>query len=449
MQKQNARTAALSALLQVEDNEGYSNIVMDKTLRQAALEPRDAALATTIFYGVLERRIALDYVLAQFSHTPLERLSSEVLGALRIAAYQILYLEKIPASAAVNEAVRSVKQTKSQKAAGYVNGVLRSLLRGHGAISMPDPETAPLDALSVETSCPRWLIQLWMDSYGTDCALPLVRSLSQKPPLFLRVNTTKTTPEALTERLIQAGVSAKAVAWLDGVLMVEQSGAVDRLPGFAEGEFHVQDLSSQLCCALLAPQPGQTVADVCAAPGGKAFTLAERMENQGRLLAFDKYKGKVGLIRQGAQRLGLSIIEAQVRDATRADLEPLEADCVLCDAPCSGLGIVRRKPEIRYKNPADLQGLPALQRTILEQAARSVKPGGRLVYSTCTLNPAENDDVAAWFLREHPEFRAAPLSLPAGMVRAISEPEHQLTLFPHRHGTDGFFLVAFAREPSV
>ncbi len=441
----NARTAALAALLQVEDSEGYSNIVIDKTIRQFGLEPRDAALTTAIFYGVLERRITLDYRIQQFSRLPLDKLSSEVLNALRIAVYQICYLEKIPHSAAVNEAVNSIKGTKSAKAAGYLNGVLRALLRGLDSISMPDPSQAPLEALSVEVSCPVWLIQLWINAYGQECALALVRSLAEKPPLFLRANTTRCSAQDLEKRFRQEGVEASLVDWLPGALALKDSGAVDQLPGFAQGLFHVQDLSSQLCCFLLSPKPGQTVADVCSAPGGKAFTMAEWMENQGKLLAFDKYKGKVGLIRQGAQRLGLSIIEAQMRDATRTDLEPLDADCVLCDAPCAGLGIIRRKPEIRYKKPKELEGLPELQRRILEQAARQVKSGGVLFYSTCSLNPAENGQVADWFLEAHGDFAAMPLALPKGMEHGIAEPDNQLTLFPHIHGTDGFFVAAFRK----
>ena len=441
----NARTAALAALIQVEDSEGYSNIVIDKTIRQSGLDPRDAALATAIFYGVLERRITLDHIIGQFSRLPLEKLSSEVINALRIAVYQIRYLEKIPHSAAVNEAVNSMKGTKSAKAAGYLNGVLRALLRGMDTIQTPDPKKSPLEALSVEASCPVWLIQLWIHAYGQDCALSLVHSLTEKPPLFLRVNTTKISAQDLMEQLRKEGAEAALVDWLPGALALEHAGAVDQLPGFAQGNFHVQDLSSQICCYLLSPKPGQTVADLCSAPGGKAFTMAQWMENQGRLLAFDKYKGKVGLIRQGAQRLGLSIIEAQTRDATRADLELLAADCVLCDAPCAGLGIIRRKPEIRYKNPKDLEGLPALQRTILEQAARQVKAGGVLFYSTCSLNPAENGQVADWFLEAHEDFAAMPLDLPEGIRRGITEPGNQLTLFPHIHGTDGFFIAAFRK----
>lgn len=440
-----ARTAALTALLQVQENEGYSNLVIDKVIRQASLDPRDAALATTIFYGVLERRIALDYWIAKFSKIPVGKLSPEVCNLLRMAVYQIRYLEKIPASAAVNEAVNAVKQTKSAKAAGYVNGVLRALLRGLDQVEMPDPQKDPLLALSVETSCPEWLIQLWEASYGKGCAHALVRAMSEKPPLFIRVNTTKLSVEDLVLLLEQEGVHVDIEEMLPGALRLSHTGAMDRLEAFQKGYFHVQDLSSQLCCWFLDPKPGEVVADVCAAPGGKTFTLAEWMQNQGNVFAFDLYKGKVGLIRKGAQRLGLSIVQAQVRDACDPMQPLLEADAVLCDAPCSGLGIIRRKPEIRYKNPKELKGLPDLQRQILAQAARQVRAGGRLLYSTCSLNPAENGEVATWFLQNHPDFAPLPLPLPEGFPRALKEPAHQITLMPHVHSCDGFFVSAFQR----
>lgn len=440
-----ARMAALTALLQVQDAEGYSNLVIDKVIRKASLDPRDAALATTLFYGVLERRITLDYLIAPFSKLPVGKLSSDVCNILRLAIYQIRYLEKIPVSAAVNEAVNAVKQTKSAKASGYVNGVLRAFLRGMDHVEMPDPKTNPLLAQSVEFSCPEWLIQLWSDSYGADCANALIRAMGEKPPLFVRANTAKISPEDLVGMLKQEGVNASLEESVPGALRLEHPGAVDRLEAFQNGYFHVQDLSSQLCCFFLSPKPGETVADLCAAPGGKTFTLAEWMQNQGRVLAFDQYKGKVGLIRKGAERLGLSVIQAQVRDASDPKQPLLNADCVLCDAPCSGLGIIRRKPEIRYKNPNDLDALPKIQRQILAQAARQVRVGGRLMYSTCSLNPAENGQVADWFLQQHPEFEPLPLPLSGVWQHAIPEPGHQLTLMPYVHPCDGFFVSAFQR----
>ena len=441
----NARTAAHGALLQVDVNAGYSNIVIDKAIKEANLDQRDASLASAIFYGVLERRITLDYIIGQFSRIPVKQMTPDILEILRMACYQILYMEKIPHSAAVNEAVNMAKPTKGGKSPGFVNGVLRGLLRGKEQIKMPNEKKEPLRALSIMYSCPQWLIQLWQEAYGKEHTLGILKSFFDKPPLYARVNTTKITTEQLIERLEKENVSAKAVSWLPGAIELEQTGSVAHLKAYEEGFFHIQDISSQLCCSVLEPKPGQTIADLCAAPGGKTFTTAEQMENQGRLLSFDKYKGKVGLIRQGANRLGLSIVEASVRDSSNPKEELLFADSVLCDAPCAGLGIIRRKPEIRYKPQEELKDLPSVQRSILKEAAKQVKPGGTLVYSTCSLNPAENGAVADWFLKEYSGFQAKPLKLPANIKQVVDTSDNQITLLPHIHGTDGFFIAVFVK----
>lgn len=442
----NARSAALSALMHVDVNEGYSNLVLDKTLAALALDPRDKALAAAIFYGVLERRITLDYVISCFSSTPLKKLSPVVLEVLRMGAYQILYMEKIPKSAAVNESVTLAKENHAAKASGFINAVLRSLLRQPEKAALPDEKTRPLLFLSVKYSFPEWLISLWQKSYGAECTLSLLESCMNRPPVFARVNNTRISEENLLERLPCEGIAAKAVPWLENAVELENTGSVSASKAFQEGLFHIQDLSSQLCSAVLNPFPGCRVIDVCSAPGGKAFTLAEIMENRGELLAFDQYRGKVGLIRQGAQRLGLSAVQAEVRDALNPKETLAPADRVLCDAPCSGLGIIRRKPEIRYKNPSVLDSLPDLQYRILCKSSELVKSGGILVYSTCTLNPKENGEVAAEFLKNNSKFVPLPIPLPARFARACSEPENQLTMMPHINGTDGFFVAAFQKK---
>ncbi len=441
----NARETTLAALLQVDVNAGYSNLVLDKALRTANLSQRDAGLASAIFYGVLERRLTLDNLLAQFCKQPLEKLTPEILEILRMASFQIFYLEKIPPSAAVNEAVELAKRHKG-KAAGFVNGVLRNLLRNRQNVKLPSLQAQTPRELSIAYSCPEWLIALWQAAYGREHLLGLLGSLQHRAPLYARVNTTKITVPALIDRLAEEGVAAKPVSCLAGAIELAQTGAVAQLNTYTQGLFHVQDLSSQLCCALLAPQPGETILDVCAAPGGKTFTIAEHMENRGTVLAFDQYKGKVGLIKQGAQRLGLSVIQAEMRDA-RAPKHPLPpADRVLCDVPCAGLGIIRRKPEIRYKPKQELDALPALQYEILTQTAQLVRSGGTLAYATCSLNPAENAQVAERFLQSHPQFVPKPLALPAGIRQIVDQAANQITLLPHIHGTDGFFIALFERK---
>lgn len=446
----NARTVALDALLQVAESEGYSNIVIDKAIRKSELGQKDAALATAIFYGVLERRMTLDYVISHFSKIPLNSLTPEVLYILRIGAYQILYLERIPDSAAVNEAVNCAgRNRKLEKSKGFINGVLRSLVRSLDDLPKPDSHRSPLHAMSVEYSIPQWILELWIQSYGVDAAKAMAAYFQEKEPVYARVNTTKISTDDLLEKLAEEGVTAKKADLLPDAISLKGTGAVDHLESFQQGLFHVQDLSSQLCCHLLAPKAGETVADLCAAPGGKTFTMAELMGNEGKVLSYDKYKGKVGLIRKGAERLGLTSVEAWIRDSTNPEEALLGADRVLCDAPCAGLGIIGRKPEIRYKEKSSLDGLPELQYSILTQAARQVKPGGVLAYSTCSLNPAENGQVAERFLKEHPEFAPEPLVLPKTVQRGISEPEHQLTLLPHVNGTDGFFVALFRSAHSA
>lgn len=442
----NARSAALAALLHVDVNEGYSNIVLDKTLASFSLEPRDKALASTIFYGVLERRITLDYVINQFSKTPLKKMSPQVLEILRMGAYQILYLDKIPQSAAVNESVILAKENGAVKASGFINAVLRSLLRNINHLKMPDLETDPLLSLSIRYSCPEWLIALWQEAYGNECASCLLESIFFKPPVFARVNNTRISEEHLIEKLNSENVKVTAITWIKNAVELQQMGAVGQSASFREGLFHIQDLSSQLCCFLFNPLPGQRIIDVCSAPGGKAFTIAEMMENQGELLAFDKYKGKVNLIRKGAQRLNLSVINAAVRDAAGSAEELEPADKVLCDVPCSGLGIIRRKPEIKYKLRSAIDSLPDLQYLILCKSSKLVKTNGTIFYSTCTLNPKENGEVAAKFLRNNHDFAPLPLNLPDTIRHVVAnEPANQLTLMPHVHGTDGFFIAAFQK----
>lgn len=441
-----AREAALRALLRVDSEGAYSNLALDHLLSGLTIEPRDRSLATTIFYGVLERRITLDYVIERFSSIPLKKISPVALELLRIGAYQILYLDKIPISAAVNESVNLAKTCGAKRASGFVNAVLRNFVRSGGKLPPFPTGAGPLRRLSVEYSCPEWIISLWNGAYGEQTALSLLKSMMQKPDLFARVNNTRVGEEQLIERLRSEGIDAVRAMWPDHAIRLEKGTEFANSGSYREGLYHIQDLSSQILCALIGPQPGETVADVCSAPGGKTFTLAERMENRGRILAFDKYPQKVRLIREGARRLFLSCITAGVRDAADPKENPEPADRALCDVPCSGLGVLRRKPEIRFKSPDPIDSLPDLQYLILCKSSELVKRGGMLFYSTCTLNPAENGAVADRFLADHAEFAPRPLPLPQAFRRTVEEPENQMTFLPHVHGTDGFFVAAFRRK---
>ena len=266
------------------------------------------------------------------------------------------------------------------------------------------------------------------------------------PGVCIRVNTTRTDADALLARFAQEQVEAERCAQAPDAIRLRRAGAVERMPAFREGLFHVQDAASQLCAAALDARPGMTVADVCAAPGGKTFTIAEHMRDEGTVYAFDLYEQRVELIRAGARRLGLTCVRAQARDALDGDAAPLRADRVLCDAPCSGLGVIGRKPEIRYKSPESLALLPPLQYNILCIASKHVVPGGKLVYSTCTLNPRENEEIVSRFLREHPDFVPCPHGLPDEWLRPCDRGSHQATLLPSLSGTDGFFIACLYRQ---
>lgn len=441
--KQTARGVALDALLSMENNEGYSNLVIDQALRSANLERRDAALASTIFYGVLERKLTLDYYLKSCLKDPKKKLDKVARMALRCGAYQICYLDRIPDSAAVNETVNVVKARGKSSLSGFVNGVLRNLIRNKESLQLPDGDD--VRALSLRYSIPQELILLWQRSYGTEVTRNLLDSFEERSELFLRVNPLKTTTEELKASLEEQSAVLETVPFLPGAAILQDCGSPVSLPQFAEGLFHVQDLSAQLVCEILNPQPGETVCDCCAAPGGKSFTMAEKMNGAGSVFALDLHPGRVKLIDEGAKRLGLSNITAKAADMTKPIEDIPKADKVLCDVPCSGFGVIRRKPEIRYKSLASVKELPGLQYDILRNAAGLLKPGGVLVYSTCTLNPAENGEVAKRFLEENPGFLPMSIDLP-NIRRATPEPDHHFTMMPFSGASDGFFAAAFIKK---
>ncbi len=435
------RSAAVRLLHRIEHENAYSNLVLRRSLGVYGLNERDQALCTTLVYGVLERRITLDYVIATHSKIRLGEIEPLTLNCLRVGAYQLLYLDRIPPSAAINESVRTVKQLGSPKSAGFVNAVLHAIHRTGKDIAFP-PEKNKKTHLSIKYACPQWIVKLWLSAYGPVHTEGLLAAMLGRPPLTIRTNTTRIAADALVERLIAEGVAVQKHPYLPDALELADTGAVEKLSAYEEGLFHVQDGASQICARILDARPGDRVADVCAAPGGKTFTIAETMGNIGRVDSYDLYPQRAELIADGAKRLGLDIVHASARDAQTGETAPIYQR-VLCDVPCSGLGIMRRKPEIRYKSRETLDNLPDLQYSILHRNAELVAPGGLLLYSTCALNPAENRAVADRFEAEHSEF--VPVSIAPELVRFGDEPSNQLTLMPHLHGTDGFFVAAFRR----
>ncbi len=434
-----ARTVAVKMLLKMEDSDSYSNILLDAVLNENDLEGKERAFAAALFYGVVERKLTLDHVIRSSSNIPFEKLDRAAVAILRAGLYQLLYMPSVPESAAVNESVKLCKKLKVFSAQGFVNAMLRSFVRNGKRISYSGLSFS--ERLSVEYSCPQWLVEQLLEQYGEDNTRKVLSTSIGKPPVYIRVNTIKTTTPDLIKTLAREKIKAHPVEGMEHCLRLENLGDVEKSPSFKKGLYHVQDLSSQLCCQTLRPVVTETVLDVCAAPGGKSFTMAELMGNNGRLYSLDLHDMRVGLIEDGAERLGIRIISAMQNDAARFNEELPMADRVLCDVPCSGFGVIRRKPEIKYKDKAEVEGLPAIQREILATSARYVKVGGTLVYSTCTLNRAENDEVAEWFAKQHPEF--APIVQPLPIKDA--ENSYKRTFFPDENGGDGFFTASFRR----
>lgn len=439
-----AREAAMLALNACQRQGGWSDGALKKQLAAAELSGRDAALATQLCFGVLQNQMLLDFYLSKFSNIPLKRMEGKVVQTLRLGAYQMLFLTRIPHSAAVNSAVTLVKtHCKNPRAAGMVNGILRSMERS--LQNMPViPQGDPVAYLSTLYSHPEWLVKEFILSLGEEETAQMLAADNSQPPTAVMVNTTRTTAEELKAMLEADHVEAEPHPWLENCLLLHRTGDLERLEAFQQGLFYVQDPASRLSVLAAGAKPGMKVLDCCAAPGGKSFAAAIAMENQGEIVSCDLHPHKKKLIQAGADRLGLTIISPKTADGKVFRPEWENAfDLVLVDAPCSGLGVIRKKPDIRYKDPAPLADLPAVQLDILRNAARYVKPGGTLMYSTCTLLYRENGEVVETFLAENNSYKAEafPLPGPVGPVQGGS-----VTLWPHRHGTDGFFISKMRRE---
>jgi len=444
----NPRRAAFEILVRIDRDQSFADLLIDRELSVGVYDARDRALLTELVFGVLRRRGTLDYLVDLFSSRRCAKLERGVLTLLRLGLYQMFFLERIPVSAAVNETVK-LARVFAPRASGFVNAVLRRFDRERAGIAWPDREADPAGFMAAFHSHPRWLAQEWLRRFGADEAEALAAAMSGQPPLTLRVNTLRTTRDALLGSFAADGVEAEPTAWSPVGIQVRSPARPAALPGFGEGLFTVQDESSQLASLFLAPEPGEQVLDLCAAPGGKATHLAQLMENRGELLACDRDGRKLGRIEETAARLGLGIIRTLALDAS-SPLAPLgdqRFDRMLVDAPCSGLGVIRRNPESKWRlSPADPPRLAALQGTILRNAADRLAAGGVLLYSTCSTSDEENEAVVDEFVSERGDFvvedlRAlfpgqAPLFTEQGMFRS----------WPHRHGMDGFFAARLKKQ---
>ncbi len=434
-----ARDIALRVLSACRRSGAWADAALSAELSREMPNAADAALSSRIVYGVLQNRILLDYYLAACCTQRLDHLQQPLPDILRIGAYQILFLDKVPDHAAVSEAVEQAKANKRGAAAGLVNAVLRKLSRNKTCLPALPGDAA--ERLCVETSHPRWLADKLTTALGADEAAAFLRADNELAPITAQVNPLKTTRDKLIEALRGAGIEAKPHRWAPDCLGLVGAGDLATLSAFYRGEFLVQDAAARLVSLVSGIRPGMTVLDVCAAPGGKSFSAAFAMGNRGRIVSCDLHENKLKRIRDGARRLGIDIIETQAADARvfRAEWEN-GFDVVLCDVPCSGFGIIRKKPDIRYKDPAPLAVLPEIQRAILTNASRYVRPGGVLVYSTCTVLPEENEDVTDLFLSERGAYRYEAFTLPIGTAAG------HITLLPHRHETDGFYIAKMRKE---
>lgn len=402
------------------------------------MEGREAALATQLCFGVVQNQLLLDFYLSKFSNIPLRRMESKVVQALRLGLYQMLFLSRIPQSAAVNSSVELTRtHCKNPRAPGMVNAILRSLQRNLNQLPTI-PQNDPAEYLSILYSHPVWLVEELLPLLGSEGTAEYLQANNSQPPITAMVNTTKATTQQVAQLLAEQGVEVASHPWLEDCLILNKTGNLERLDAYQQGLFYVQDPASRLMALASGAAPGMRVLDVCAAPGGKSFAAAIQMENQGEVISCDLHPHKKKLIQAGTDRLGLSIIKPMTADGKVRREEWVSAfDLVLVDAPCSGLGVIRKKPDIRYKDPEPLADLPQVQEAILENAAGYVKTGGVLMYSTCTIVPRENGEIVAAFLKKHPEFVREAFILP-GPAGEVSEGE--ITLWPQVHQTDGFFI---------
>lgn len=451
---QGPREVAMQVLLKVELNEAFSGLALNQALNAAELSKLDAGLATELVYGTIQRMNTIDFALSSRVKGWPKRVDPWVRALLRLSYYQLRWLERVPAHAVVAEAVNIAKRRGHAGIAGLVNGVLRGILRDGVEIKLPQSLSAA-ERISLAHSHPEWLVERWIAAYGEEKAEEMCAANNEPPHASARANPLKATRDAMLAAMTEAGLSARPSPLSAQGIIVEKAGNLVHTDWFKSGSISIQDESSMLVAAVANPSPNMTVLDCCAAPGGKSTHLAELMRNKGKVLANDVHFHKEALIGQQAERLGLTCIETMVADALELPNRLREAsfDVVLLDAPCSGLGVIRRKPEIKWnKTSEDIDSLAALQLLLLDRVQSLVKPGGTLVYSTCTIAPEENEGTIERFLRDNPSFK-----LDANWPEEVLEPlkatgnlpepfNGSVQLLPYMFGSDGFFIARLKRS---
>lgn len=434
----NTRELILGILLEVAEEKDYSHRIIRLVLEKYQyLDKRERAFITRVSEGTIQHRIELDYIIDQFSKVKTGKMKPVIREILRMSVYQMKYMDAVPASAACNEAVKLVKKKGFASLSGFVNGVLRNISRNLSSVTYPDEKQEPVKALSVRYSMPEWIVGQWISDYGRACTEEILRASLAEAPLTIRTNLSRITPEELKDRLMEEGVTVEPLdiekyPGLSYAFRISDFDYLNGLASFREGLFYVQDISSMMVAEYAAPKPGDVCLDVCGAPGGKSIHLAEKLNGTGHVESRDVSEQKVTLIEENINRCRLSNISAKQQDATVFDEASVKtADILIADLPCSGLGVLRKKSDIKYRmNRESEDALVRLQRQILSTVCDYVKPGGTLIYSTCTIHRAENEENAAWFATEHPEFELVTMK----------------QMFPGQQSGDGFFIAKFHRK---
>ncbi len=438
-----ARGLAIKILNRVERTDAYLDKLLDAELRSTELSDLDKGLLAEIVHGVIRWQGRLDWVLNGFTHGNFTKSDVNIKNAMRVGLYQIFFLTQVPHYAAVNEAVEFVKRIRGEKTGNMVNAVLRNILRTLDGIHYPNAENDPLQYLAVYHSHPLWMVRRWSERFKGEELVKFLTANNEIPGLTLRINKLKISPPEFLAILDGNQVPYQESALIDYFVKVRSLGPIARMKIFQDGYFSIQDESAAFPVLLLDPRPGETILDLCAAPGGKTTYIAEMTGNGGTVVAVDRYDNKLELIRKGCDRLGVTKVTFAVADARSFAAEP--ADRILVDAPCSGLGTIRKKPDIKWKRqPEDIVKLAELQREILDNAAKLLKPGGVLVYSTCTTEPEENQMQVDAFLGRHPGFTVEDAG--AFVAKAVVTPEGYVETFPHRHHVDGSFAARLRKN---
>lgn len=438
----NAREIAYKVLLDIEKNKNYSNMAINKHFKDVKLSNQDRGLATEIIYGVIENKYYIDYMIDKLSKVKTNKMEIYVKTLLRMGIYQIMFLNSISDYAAVNETVNLSKK-KNSKVSGFINGILRNVIRQKetiGEIKVKDD----IDYLAIKYSYDKWMIRNWMIHFGKEFTEELLEANSEKPSIYLRTNTLKITRDELIEKLEKQNIKASKVNVVEEAIKVENLKDIENNSLYKEGLFTVQDISSMLVGKVMNPKENSLVLDVCSAPGGKTTHMATLMNNTGQVVSRDIYEHKLKLIKASCKRLGIENVDVEEFNGLSLDKESIgKFDYVLADVPCSGLGIIRRKPEIKYKEKEEFRDLPPIQKKILENASKYVKKGGTLIYSTCTIQDSENIDVINEFLQKNKNFELVPIN--EVKVDLDNQEKGYMKIYPNIHEMDGFFISKLIR----